>query len=602
MTLCFMPLAQATEYYVARTGNDTKNNGESADTPFATMDKALKVIQPGDAINLLGKYVLAKEIALTAPASSAYITLRGGPLMSQGKTEASEVRCENLPHCIKISRSNVQVVDMRLVGSRESAIYSNGHSYLRILNNQIDDAQRYGVHFEGKTADVAEGQGIVVQKNRVRNGGNTAIYVLFQAQLSIHGNEVTGVREGDGIVAVQARGATIKENTVRGLVKRQSSGIKLRTSKDVVIERNTVSDSAGAGIQVRRMDEASDGWLPNRSSNIRIVGNTISNTVTANSNQPPQCDGSGWPGAIVVSRTDGFQMSGNLVFRNWGEGLTFNSSTGGRIEQNVMYDNYGVNVYLNNSSDSVVRRNYLSYSDGSEGVPYYRCAAPPGGVTLANEVSTQAYDADNFRPLRNLNVDNNIIRGGRGGINYYYSAAMSQPPNPHPLYFPGGLQNVRIYNNTVYGSLQNAILAISHSPYGGPGTPGNSGGGPGHSDNHINANIFYQPTDSYLLRSLDGRDAEAFLFRANLWRGGNPGTPAETPPGDINYPLTAALFVAPGLDKADSYRILPASGARDAASYTFEDNRLWPTMDYFGARRMWGQVWDIGAHEYLPQP
>src|SRR5690606_24872321 len=189
--------------------------------------------------------------------------------------------------------------------------------------------------------------------------------------------------------------------------------------------------------------------------------------------------------------------------------------------------NLGVNVYLNNTTDTAVVRNFLSFSEGAEGTRYYRCGAPASGVAMANEITS--HDPGNFRPLKNLTIASNIIKGGRAGIGYFWT----EPQPERQQYYPGGLQKLSLHGNTLYGSRRNALIDIKYSPYGGDGTPGNEGGGPGHAGNHINANIFMQPpTSTFRLRTIDDRAMPAFSFSSNLWHGKSSQEPTPTPIGD----------------------------------------------------------------------
>jgi len=67
-------LAYATTYYVATTGSDN-NNGTSLSTPFATIDHATKVVNPGDIIMVEGGTYTGGSVVTRNGTSSAWITL-----------------------------------------------------------------------------------------------------------------------------------------------------------------------------------------------------------------------------------------------------------------------------------------------------------------------------------------------------------------------------------------------------------------------------------------------------------------------------------------------------------------------------------------------
>ncbi len=102
-------LGSATEYYVATTGND--NNPGTAESPFATPNKAVEVVKPGDKIIIKGgRYMLPATIKLKAQHSgtaNARIYMWGAPgeqVILDGKNiPANSVQEFKMSRCIYLN-------------------------------------------------------------------------------------------------------------------------------------------------------------------------------------------------------------------------------------------------------------------------------------------------------------------------------------------------------------------------------------------------------------------------------------------------------------------------------------------------------------------
>lgn len=256
--------------------------------------------------------------------------------------------------------------------------------------------------------------------------------------------------------------------------------------------------------------------------------------------------GSGWGSGLSAARgtntddhiTDNAIIRRNLVFRNWGEGLSTYEARGTLIEDNVVYDNYAQNVYISDASDVMFRRNIVYKTPGNAYGPNTQWA-------LADEVVSVPRSSNNT-------IINNL----------FYNINLSAF---EWTIVPGsGLTNALIANNTfVDGTLHT---------------------GPINSGNRIENNVF----------TVSGRvpSATGISWGHNLWQQSPP--PNAVGPGDMRGdPLLArAGPTGPGQLTAAYFALAsPASPAINHAAVLAEVPK-----DYF--RRKRGAMPDIGAHEY----
>jgi hypothetical protein len=188
-------------------------------------------------------------------------------------------------------------------------------------------------------------------------------------------------------------------------------------------------------------------------------------------------------------------MTNNHIYENYGEGIDFIATDIGLASGNVLHDNYAANLYLDNASNIKVEKNFIYTTNNTN---YYRDGHPATGIQAANE----PYGISN--PLNNIEISNNIVRGGQWG--FYYGTYGNG----------GGMKNFTIVNNTFYGATESLIEILDD---------------PGHSKNVISKNIFYK-TGNELLSDITAKPTE-LGFSNNLWYPGGASLGAAGGFGDI---------------------------------------------------------------------
>ncbi|HEX5684322.1 MAG TPA: right-handed parallel beta-helix repeat-containing protein [Ideonella sp.] len=565
--------AVAAHYYVSASGTADNSGPGTREQPWGNLQRAITdVLQAGDTLTVVGHYTVNSRVLIVKNPSGQAITINGEPLVPGGGhqlTCAVPRRTQDTdptPDCIAIEdSSNLVLANLVLDGTSTpegSLIRIKRSHHIRVSDSKLQHSNVYGIYLDGqRNVDHSD----VFERNEFINNKNTALYLMLGNNLTVSRNLIDTVTDGDGIVIVEAVGATVANNTVRNVRKVVGSqgkdGIKIRPSENVVIQGNHVENIAGSGIYLA---DPYDWAIRKRHAGVKVLDNTVTLVARVNEGDgTPRCQGFGWPSALNVSRTDDAIVQNNSVYRNYGEGITLNDATRATVKLNDAHDNFGVNYYLNNASNSVVDRNE-SINDPTL-TDFFRCGAPAGGIGMANERA----DYDNHQPLSRLRITNNIVVNSRFGINFYWEKS----DHYHPRSMTG-LKKVDILNNTVSRTWENALAIVD---------TGN------HTGNHVQSNIW--KTDSAW--PVAKVPAVGFDCLANLWWAPtSPGACASH--ADV---LADPQFIDANGSSPKEYMLAAGSPAIDAAQYSIVMPSIW--HDYFGTKRALS-AWDIGAHEYKP--
>ena len=255
-----------------------------------------------------------------------------------------------------------------------------------------------------------------------------------------------------------------------------------------------------------------------------------------------------WGNSIQAARdqddgiTDNAIIRRNLVYNNWGEGISTYEATGTVIEDNIVYDNWATNIYISDATYVLFQRNMVYVTDGNS----FNEAAPV--LMLADENPNKPRSTNNT-------IINNLFVNGRAAL-FSWTGILGS-----------GLTNLLFANNT----LSNAEVKT--------GTI-NSG------DRIIN-NIF---TGGGNILSTSG-----VTWSHNCWLSGTrPSNAVGT--GDVLADPLLALSgtVSPGQLTADYFKLSSASSPAINAGTALTE----VTEDYFGTIR--SNPPDIGGHEYVP--
>jgi hypothetical protein len=276
----------------------------------------------------------------------------------------------------------------------------------------------------------------------------------------------------------------------------------------------------------------------------------------SNSKNPGSPAAGYWSTGISAARSpvDGITTNAilrrNIVYNNWGEGLSSFEAEGTLIEDNIVYDNWSVNLYVSDTRNALVQRNIV-YNTPNNVVGQRR------PFTLGDE------RADKPRSANNTVINNFIYNADLWA---FWSTGV-----------PGsGLDNVLIANNTIVNGQLEIGASTADQAYNKSGT--------------IVDNIFLNEKGDpwQIMGSLAN-----LTFSHNLWSKSPPKGLTGT--GDVVGDPRLAKTGGTGVGEltADYFKLLETSPAIDKGIVV---NNV--SEDFFGNPR--GSMPDIGAFEYNP--
>ncbi len=251
---------------------------------------------------------------------------------------------------------------------------------------------------------------------------------------------------------------------------------------------------------------------------------------------------------LTASRHPNYAMiMNNLVYGNWGIGMSTYESNGTTLQGNIVYDNYGANVYISDATNVLLDHNFI-YTTGA--------MTPPDqiGIQMGDEVSNpqSAY----------ITVINNIV----------YNAARSLACWKGST---GKMNNVLIANNTFVNSKEESNIIFAEGLL--------------FTNVRFMNNLVVQDGSLPIIMVQDSHPG--LSFSNNLWSQ-RPIQPAAGPGDIIANPQLAHTYDP---YHPEWFRITGYSPAIDQALTLPQVN-----SDYFGISREAPP--DIGASEFFPGP
>ena len=316
---------------------------------------------------------------------------------------------------------------------------------------------------------------------------------------------------------------------IAGLEIRYSGGMGLALSgKHTTADRINAHHNRQNGILI-----AADYGLV---QNSQVWSNCMSNVNGGSSD--------GWASGLSAARAPNYAViRKNVVYGNWGEGLSTYEANGTLIEDNIVHDNWSANVYISDATRVLAQRNFV-----------YTTGAMTGGTQVGIMLGDEKYKP----PSANIEIINNIVYGANRNF-YWWQGTQG-----------GGMNNVTIANNTFVNSTGTAGVIIAAGP---------------HQNVSFSNNLILQ--EDPLPVATVAKNSELH-FSNNLWSkapssaavgpGDVVGDPQLTKSGSQYTPQWFMLSnLSPAIDQATS---IPGAG-----------------VDYFGNRR--GAFFDMGANELV---
>jgi parallel beta-helix repeat protein len=280
---------------------------------------------------------------------------------------------------------------------------------------------------------------------------------------------------------------------------------------------------------------------------IEITGNTVYRTSLSNQLRNLS---SGWGSGIKVGLAgDDILIKDNKVYNNYGEGIAATRGSNVMIRGNNVYDNFSVNIYVDNSFSISVEENFVTCHPNSG---FERNGSPAVGVGMAEEFYT-----DWGAKLNHVTITNNIVAFCKNGVRYNGAS---------DSLVGGGLKNITVAYNTLYGSTNSALSVAYESAQAG---------------SLIANNIVWQAQN--ILTYID--NPAGLTFKNNQWKV-LPSSSVRSPGDRIGDPR----FVSTPGYTAESYRPGSTSPAAAGAADIGISN------DFFAQPR--GPLFDMGSIQF----
>jgi parallel beta-helix repeat protein len=197
--------------------------------------------------------------------------------------------------------------------------------------------------------------------------------------------------------------------------------------------------------------------------------------------------------ALTAARQPNYAIiRNNVVYGNWGIGLSTYEANGTIIEGNVVFDNYFTNIYLSDATNVLFQRNFI-YATGN--------------MSGGSQIGIQVGDETSNPPSENITIINNIVYGTNRNLACWKGSTRK-------------MTNVLIANNTFVNSSEESNVIIAE----------------GLSFNNVSFinNIIQQDNDLQLI--LLPTDHPGLSFSNNLWSK-TPRKSASSPTDIIGDPL-----------------------------------------------------------------
>jgi parallel beta-helix repeat protein len=246
------------------------------------------------------------------------------------------------------------------------------------------------------------------------------------------------------------------------------------------------------------------------------------------------------------------QIINNVVWENWGEGISTSNADQVLISNNLAHDNYAANIYVTDSTNIRVENNFVYMNPAS----YVFGHGSNVGIMMGDE----EYNP----PSANITIINNIAYGNNR--NFYWWRGVRG----------GGMVNVLIAHNSFVNSVGTSGVIIM----------------PGAHQNVRFVNNLTEQDGNLPVIYLD--DPTGITFSNNLWsKAPPPRYPSPLPSGDL---IGDPLLVKAGEPFSPEWYVISSNSPVIGAAITVSGI----TKDYFENPR--DAYPDIGGAEYINTP
>lgn len=449
--------ASSTSLFVATNGLDTNPGTNTA--PFATLQKALEVAQPGAMIYVGGGlYTLDKPILTVAKATPG----SGGPWINvQPMTSQVPVfECKHIPlgangapqTCLTVRSSYIDIKGLEIKNSPNSGIAVMSGSYVRIGNNHVYGSKTQGIYVSGEYGTT---DNIVVESNIVHNNAlNNPVPVTTTTE---------GWASGIGIQH-QATNIRVTNNTV---YHNNGEGIGISSRVNTVVSGNIIHDNFSTNMYVngarnatveRNFIYTSDIYLPQPAQSLYFRYNAPANGISvANEHDDPA--------ATLTNLTirNNIVVGGRYAFY-YGSFLAAGGMKNSSIANNTFYTNAFYPHAEGNSATVKIESKYITQTatliNQHSGVKFFNNAAMQTTAGAIREISSvipttgiEFYRNGWYSPNSTSSLPGQGPNDVTGDPKFLSAGSLTTGTNPQPL--------ADFYKLTAVSPLINAATATN---------------------------------------------------------------------------------------------------------------------------------------------
>jgi hypothetical protein len=386
------PVASAKTYYVAANGNDANSGSQGA--PFASIQKAFDVVQPGEGVEIAGgTYNIARPIRLSNKKAT-----QAKPIIVEGK---------NTP----VLRWTAGVLD-----DFDGVITVRDSSYVTVRGLRIENAGLFGllaqqtdhVTFEKNAIDTSIASGIAYF-----TGTNAVVRGNDLARFCDRGQTGTRYNCQEGLSIADVDGFDVDANTVRDAQQLNSpsrnnpgggEGIDVKgASRNGAVRNNRVYNLNQLGIYV-------DGYSK-QVQNVQVYNNIVHNTAS---------------GIVIAAELEtgsvrNVDVFNNLVYNNGLSGISISGTYVGNMPGGQAGPRENIRIFHNTIHSNGLPQYKPSWASGNYGYGIHVDAKAISGILIANNVVENnslgqvavRQDADRTRVIIDRNLSFPFGKGGQ---------------------------------------------------------------------------------------------------------------------------------------------------------------------------------------------
>ena len=320
-----------TTLYVSSTGDDDNNDGLTKDSPFETMERAIKEIQDIKIATLTWKIYVNGTVTDTSTVTIDTLIAKSLEIDDVGVLE----------NPVSVTNATLKVSSGRVIYVKDSVVTVKQVS---ISNGNADNGA--GIYITGSKADVTLDGGKIVSNTATAAGGGVYInggkFTLQSGSIGASGN-ANAAANGGGIYnaggSVIMKGGDISYNTAGATSNGNGGGVYIASGKFEMSSGSITNNIAGYSEDTNK---ASMGGGIYNVGTLKILGGTIGKTITGEvtkdncANYSNKYGGGIYNNSGTIEFSGTYSITGNFA-HSTGGGIYSTNTTAGNLPWNSSY-------------------------------------------------------------------------------------------------------------------------------------------------------------------------------------------------------------------------------------------------------------------------